>query len=214
MTTHPLEAHVLECPDLANLALNELLATETCRTHHRCHRSLSAHQPRTVTTLASHAEPCQHTNLALSPLLHHMIVKSVCTCQVTAPHQQPPLEGSTTHSCDVLPVPCTWVARTRDTRCNARTETPTPPHPQSPHEPAPLWVAQLLAGPIPVTIAPAPVQVSHPHAPGLTLMMSTRSTWSSTYSICDREVPGFSTTPALQPRSLIWFTVLQQQQQQ
>ena len=42
-----------------------------------------------------------------------------------------------------------------------------------------------------------------PPKPGFTDMMSTRSTKSSTYSIVDRGVPGFSTTPAMQPSSLI-----------
>lgn len=42
-----------------------------------------------------------------------------------------------------------------------------------------------------------------PPKPGLTDMIRTRSTSFSTYSMVDREVPGFSTTPALQPRSLI-----------
>lgn len=42
-----------------------------------------------------------------------------------------------------------------------------------------------------------------PPNPGLTLMMSTRSTTSSTCSMADRLVAGLSTTPLLQPRSLI-----------
>mmetsp|Transcript_1562 Transcript_1562/g.5144 ORF Transcript_1562/g.5144 Transcript_1562/m.5144 type:complete len:214 (-) Transcript_1562:28-669(-) len=47
-----------------------------------------------------------------------------------------------------------------------------------------------------------------PPNPGLTLISSTRSTSSSTCSIWDRGVAGLSTTPALQPRSLIWYTHL------
>mmetsp|Transcript_2193 Transcript_2193/g.3741 ORF Transcript_2193/g.3741 Transcript_2193/m.3741 type:complete len:259 (-) Transcript_2193:149-925(-) len=46
-----------------------------------------------------------------------------------------------------------------------------------------------------------------PPNPGLTDMIKTRSTSSRTYSICDRGVPGFKTTPARQPNCLIWFTV-------
>mmetsp|Transcript_27073 Transcript_27073/g.77681 ORF Transcript_27073/g.77681 Transcript_27073/m.77681 type:complete len:303 (-) Transcript_27073:69-977(-) len=45
-----------------------------------------------------------------------------------------------------------------------------------------------------------------PPKPGFTDMMSTRSTSSRTYSICDRGVPGFRTTPAMQPKLLIMFT--------
>mmetsp|Transcript_100081 Transcript_100081/g.266009 ORF Transcript_100081/g.266009 Transcript_100081/m.266009 type:complete len:220 (+) Transcript_100081:396-1055(+) len=45
-----------------------------------------------------------------------------------------------------------------------------------------------------------------PPKPGFTDMMSTKSTSSKTYSICDRGVPGLRTTPAMQPRLLIMFT--------
>mmetsp|Transcript_114111 Transcript_114111/g.243356 ORF Transcript_114111/g.243356 Transcript_114111/m.243356 type:complete len:312 (-) Transcript_114111:50-985(-) len=46
-----------------------------------------------------------------------------------------------------------------------------------------------------------------PPKPGFTDMISTRSTSSMTYSSTERGVPGFSTTPAMQPSCLIWFKV-------
>ena len=45
-----------------------------------------------------------------------------------------------------------------------------------------------------------PLTVSSSHPP-------TEKTSLSTYSICDRGVPGFKTTPAMQPIDLIWFRV-------
>mmetsp|Transcript_52007 Transcript_52007/g.161393 ORF Transcript_52007/g.161393 Transcript_52007/m.161393 type:complete len:254 (-) Transcript_52007:67-828(-) len=45
-----------------------------------------------------------------------------------------------------------------------------------------------------------------PPNPGFTDMINTRSTSSRTYSIWDRGVPGFRTTPAMQPRPLIMLT--------
>mmetsp|Transcript_15894 Transcript_15894/g.39958 ORF Transcript_15894/g.39958 Transcript_15894/m.39958 type:complete len:263 (-) Transcript_15894:193-981(-) len=46
-----------------------------------------------------------------------------------------------------------------------------------------------------------------PPKPGFTDIMRTRSTSSSTYSMAERGVPGFRTTPAAQPNCLIWQMV-------
>mmetsp|Transcript_20675 Transcript_20675/g.45362 ORF Transcript_20675/g.45362 Transcript_20675/m.45362 type:complete len:219 (+) Transcript_20675:214-870(+) len=46
-----------------------------------------------------------------------------------------------------------------------------------------------------------------PPKPGLTDMMSTRSTSARTYSMAERGVPGFRATPARQPRLFTKFTV-------
>mmetsp|Transcript_13146 Transcript_13146/g.31149 ORF Transcript_13146/g.31149 Transcript_13146/m.31149 type:complete len:212 (+) Transcript_13146:534-1169(+) len=45
-----------------------------------------------------------------------------------------------------------------------------------------------------------------PPKPGLTDMTRMRSIWSSTYSMVSIGVAGLRTTPASQPRSLIWLT--------
>mmetsp|Transcript_68526 Transcript_68526/g.196557 ORF Transcript_68526/g.196557 Transcript_68526/m.196557 type:complete len:262 (+) Transcript_68526:197-982(+) len=46
-----------------------------------------------------------------------------------------------------------------------------------------------------------------PPNPGFTDIIRTRSTSSSTYSMAERGVPGFRTTPAAQPNCLIWQMV-------
>mmetsp|Transcript_11334 Transcript_11334/g.21374 ORF Transcript_11334/g.21374 Transcript_11334/m.21374 type:complete len:257 (-) Transcript_11334:161-931(-) len=46
-----------------------------------------------------------------------------------------------------------------------------------------------------------------PPKPGFTDMISTRSTSARTYSIWESGVPGFRTTPAMQPKLLIWLMV-------